>query len=162
MKILIKGIGFLLILLFISGCPKPIIESDSDPNVNLADLKKFYVVKLETDERGIEKVIAKKLNEFGFQATSGKGKTPPEPVDAIVTYVDRWMWDMTMYMLEIRIQLHDPNTDYVFASGQSFRTSLVRKEPEEMIDEVFRDMFAGKIDLPEKKDESMENEEDEL
>jgi hypothetical protein len=151
MKNLIKVINLFLIILFMTGCSKAIIKSDSDPNTNLAELKKFYVQKLPADERGLEKIIAGKLNEFGFQATSGIDAAPADPVDVVVTYKDRWMWDITMYMLEINIEFHNPDSRFVFASGKSYRTSLVRKSPEEMIDEVLRDMFAGKVDLPEKK-----------
>jgi len=151
MKILIKGVSLFLVILFMTGCSKAMIVSDSDPSINLAELKKFYVRKLPADGRGLEKTIARKLNELGFQATSGMNATPVDPVDAVVTYKDRWVWDITMYMLEIYIELHNPDSDFVFASGKSYRTSLVRKPPEEMIDEVLRDMFAGKVDLPEKK-----------
>jgi hypothetical protein len=133
------------------GCSKAIIKSDCDPNVNLATLKKFYVRQQPRDKRGLEKIIASKLNEFGLQATSGRDPKPPGPVDALVTYKDRWMWDITMYMLEINIEFRNPETEYMFANGKSYRTSLVREPPEVMIDEALRDMFAGKIVLPEKK-----------
>lgn len=151
MKSMAKVIGLLFLLFLMVGCSKAIIKSDCDPNIDLAKLKTFYVRKLPAEEMGLEKIIAGKLNEFGFQATSGVHSTPPHPVDAIVTYRDRWMWDITMYMLEINIKFRNPQTDYVFANGKSYRTSLARKSPEEMIDEVLRDMFAGKVDLPEKK-----------
>jgi hypothetical protein len=151
MKNQLKGINVILILLFVTGCSKAIIRSDSDPNTNLNDFKNLYVLKLPEDERGLEKIIARKLNEFGFQATSGVDTIPANSVDAVVTYKDRWMWDITMYMLEINIEFHNPDSNFVFVSGKSYRTSLVRKSPEEMIDEVLRDMFAGKVDLPAKK-----------
>ncbi|MCB1863563.1 MAG: hypothetical protein KDI47_17810 [Gammaproteobacteria bacterium] len=141
---------FTLLILFMTGCSKVVVKSDSDPNVDMTKLKSFYVQKLAADGRGIEKKIAAKLEEFGFKATSGVQATPTEPVDAIVTYKDRWMWDITMYMLEIVLQLRDPETEFIFATGTSYRTSLARESPENMIDEVLRDMFAGKIDLPEK------------
>ena len=137
----------LLLVLAASGCSKVVIRSDIDPNVDISNLHTLYVRKLPADSRGIERVIQDKLNEFGFQATSGAGLQPNGPVDAIVTYEDRWMWDITMYMLSIDIQLRDPETEYVLASGSSYRTSLVRESPEEMVDEVFRDMFAGKFTL---------------
>jgi hypothetical protein len=147
----IKGVSLFFIILIMIGCSKAMIVSDSDPNANLSELKKFYVKKSPPDGRGLEIIIATKLNEFGFQATYGMNTFPEDSVDAIVTYKDRWMWDITMYMLEITIELHNPDSDFIFASGKSYRTSLVRKPPEEMIDEVLRDMFAGKVDLPEKK-----------
>lgn len=141
-----------LLIMAASGCSKVVIRSDSDPNVDFSSLHVLYVRKLPADNRGIEKIIQSKLNEFGFQATSGAGLEPHGPVDAIVTYEDRWMWDITMYMLSIDIQFRDPETGYVLSSGSSYRTSLVRESPEEMVDEVFRDMFAGKIALPDTQD----------
>ena len=81
-------------------------------------------------------MIANELNSMGYQATSGVEQTSPIPVDAIVTYRDKWMWDITMYMLELNIDLRDPKTNYSFASGRSYRTSLARKSPEEMTEEV--------------------------
>ena len=107
--------------------------------------------KSPTDSRGLEKKIAEKLNELGFQATSGIDAMPAEPVDAIVTYRDSWMWDFSMYMMEINIELRNPDSNFVFATGNSYRTSLVRKPPEVMIDEVLRDIFTGKVDLTKTK-----------
>jgi len=142
----------ILIFLLSTGCSKVVIKSDSDPNTNMAELKSFYVQKFAPDGRGIEKIIAAKLEEFGFEATSGIKAIPAKSVDVIVTYKDRWMWDITMYMLEIVIQFRDPETEFIFANGTSYRTSLARESPEKMIDEVLRDIFAGKIELPKNKE----------
>jgi hypothetical protein len=147
-------VSLLLAILVLTGCSKAILRSDSDPNTNLGLLKTFYVRKFSEDNRGLEKIIAKTLNGYGFQATDGTGAIPPTPVDALVTYKDRWMWDITMYMLEINIELRNPDTNFMFASGNSYRTSLVRKSPEEMIDEVLRSIFAGKLELPKPKSEA--------
>lgn len=151
MKKIIIGINLILITIMMSACSKVIVKSDSDPNVNFASIKSYYVQKSPKDGRGLEKIIAEKLNEFGFKATSGTDAKPPYAVDALVTYKDHWMWDMTMYMLEIDIELHDPDSNFIFASGRSYRTSLARRSPEAMIDEVLRDIFKGKVNLPENK-----------
>lgn len=150
MKRWVWFIGLFWIVTVMPGCAKVVIKSDADPSADLAALEKFYVVKGPEDKSDLAKIISDKLNTFGFQSTSGLDTTPPEPVDAVVTYKDRWMWDITMYMLEINIGFRDPETNFMFASGKSYRTSLARKPPAEMIDEVLRDMFAGKIELPEK------------
>lgn len=144
MRCLLKSSLLLLLLLAISGCAKVVIKSDADPSVDLSALNTFYVQKFAADQRGLEKIIADKLNVMGFQATSGGGAVPPAPVDALVTYKDRWMWDLTNYMLEINIEFRNPETNFMFASGRSYRTSLARKSPEGMIEEVLRDLFPGK------------------
>jgi len=58
-----------------------------------------------------------------------------------VTYVDKWMWDITMYLLELTITIRDPQTDYPLANGNSYHTSLTRKSPPEMVDEVLGNIF---------------------
>ncbi len=85
-----------------------VLNSDVDPNVELTGLKTFYVQKLPADNRGIEKKIADKLNSLGYSASSGISNKPEQPVDAIVTYTDRWMWDITMYMLELNVYFRSP------------------------------------------------------
>ncbi len=144
MKYSLKYILFLFVFLSISGCAKVVIKSDSDPNVDLSALNTFYVQKFSPDKRGLETIIANKLSELGFQATSGVSSAPTSSVDALVTYKDKWMWDITNYMLEINIEFRNPESNFMFASGKSYRTSLARKPPEVMIEEVLHDLFPGK------------------
>ena len=78
--------------------------------------------------------VAEKLRASGFAVTAD-----PEPMgqpDATVTYVDKWIWDITMYMIELTITLRDPKTDHPIAMGNSYHTSLTRKSQKEMVDEV--------------------------
>ena len=49
---------------------------------------------------------------------------------------DKWMWDMTMYLLELTVTIHDPRTEVGLATGNSMYTSLIRKSPQAMVDEV--------------------------
>lgn len=148
MTSLVRFFSGVLILFLLAGCAKVVIKADADPNFDFTTLKTFYVQKFSPDKRGLDKVIADKLVAFGFEATSGVDPQPNHPVDALVTYKDSWMWDLTNYMLEIKIEFRQPETNFTFASGQSYRTSLARKSPEEMIDEALREMFAGKVALP--------------
>ena len=99
----------------------------------------MHVSKLEADGRGIDALIADKLRTRGYTVTHGAEK--PSNVDAMVTYKDKWMWDITMYMLELTITIRDPKNDFPLASGNSFHTSLTRKSPTEMVDEVVENIF---------------------
>lgn len=129
-----------LVLLLAAGCAQT-LEATKLPGADLSKLKSFYVQKLPADERGIEQLIARRLTARGLTATSGASDTSPSPVDAIVTYQDKWMWDLTMYMLELSIQLRHPQNHTVLATGHSMRTSVVRKDPEGMVEEVLTEMF---------------------
>jgi hypothetical protein len=78
---------------------------------------------------------------MGFKSSYGVNDTPASPVDAIITYQDRWMWDITMYMIQLDVQVRDGQTRAVLANGRSFRPSLQRKSPEGMVEEVLLDIF---------------------
>lgn len=132
-----------LVLALTTGCVNTELMADIDPSADLVGLDTFYVAKFEPDDRGIEALIAAELNAMGKTATSGVDPKPPSPVDAVVTYQDKWMWDITMYMIELTVDLRDPETNYKFATGRSYRTSLARKSPEEMIQEVLGEVFKG-------------------
>ncbi|WP_417224670.1 hypothetical protein [Amphritea sp.] len=142
MRQFIKPFIAAIFAVLVTGCSNSQLISDVDPQVDISQMKSFHVVKFEKDNRGIEKLIANRLNSMGLQATSGTNATPPQPTQVIVEYRDKWMWDITMYMLELNINFRDPETNYQFATGRSYRTSLVRKNPEAMVDEVLTDIFS--------------------
>ncbi len=129
-----------LALLF-GGCVSTKLESTITPGSAISKLKSFYVVHLAKDERNIDKIIVNQLKTMGFEATSGEAATPPAPVDAIITYQDKWMWDITMYMIELNTQVRNPENNLTMATGHSFRTSLARRSPEEMVKEVLEKIF---------------------
>jgi hypothetical protein len=120
------------------------LKSDVAPGTDLKSIKKIYVVRLDADHRGVEKLIADRLGVMGFEATSGEKSAVPADVDAVVTYQDKWMWDITMYMIELNVQVRRPKTDVTIASGHVLRTSLARKSPADMVAEVLGDIFKGK------------------
>ena len=142
LRLLLAGI----LLASIAGCSTTELAADIDPSADLTGLETFYVAKFNPDERGIEAMIAAQLNAMGKTATSGIRPEPPSPVDAVVTYQDKWMWDITMYMIELTVELRDPETNYKFASGRSYRTSLARRSPEEMVAEVLGEIFGVPVE----------------
>ena len=106
----------------------------ADPGLRWETLKTLHVQQLDGEDGSTKKLIADKFRSAGFQVTAD-----PEPAnkpDAVVTYLDRWMWDITMYMLELTVTLKDPRNDIALATGNSLHTSLTRKSPKAMVDEV--------------------------
>ena len=117
-----------------SGCAVNRATATADPSLRWDGIKALHVKKLQDEDGSIQKLLVEKLRASGFAVT-----TDPDLAgqpDAIVTYRDRWMWDITMYLLELTVTLHDPRTEVAVASGNSFHTSLTRKSPKEMVDEV--------------------------
>jgi hypothetical protein len=128
----------LVVIFFASGCINR-ATAIKNPTTDLSTIKSIYVTKYAPDRRGIHKLIADKLEKRGFIVETGVDT--PSNVDAVVTYKDKWMWDITMYMIELNIAIRNPKTNFPFASGNSYHTSLTRKSPEEMVDEVINNIF---------------------
>jgi hypothetical protein len=128
----------LIVIFFASGCVNR-ATAIKDPTTDLSTIKSIYVTKYAPDRRGINQLIADKLEKRGFIVETGVDT--PSNVDAVVTYKDKWMWDITMYMIELKIAIRNPKTNFPFASGNSYHTSLTRKSPEEMVDEVINNIF---------------------
>ena len=129
----------LVAMLMLSGCAINRATATLDPTADLTRIKSMHVTKDESDTENINLIIAKKLEGMGYRVTTGLNKSTD--VDALVTYKDKWMWDITLYMLELTITLRDPKSDFQLASGNSYHTSLTRKSPEEMVNEVLTNIF---------------------
>ena len=105
----------------LQGCAINRATATVDQATDLSTLKVFYVKKYSEDTRDTNVLIENKLEGMGFEVSESEAN-----VDAIVTYVDKWWWDITMYMIELTIALRDPKTDFPLATGNSYHTSLTR------------------------------------
>lgn len=125
-----------------SGCAVNRATANVSPDADIGKVRTFYVVKVPEDKRGIDDLIMANLEKRGFRVTNGpQPSTAPAGIDALVTYNDKWMWDITMYMLELTIHFRNPSNNFPMATGNSFHTSLTRKSPPEMVDEVLNNIF---------------------
>lgn len=109
------------------------------PSADLQSIKTIHVVKIPEENANISTLIADKLRGRGYQVSAGTDK--PGNVDALVTYVDRWMWDITMYMMELTVTVRDTKSEFPLATGNSMHGSLTRLSPKEMVDEVLDNIF---------------------
>jgi hypothetical protein len=128
------------LILLASGCVNE-AETKISTGVDLGKVRKIYVEHFAPDKRGLHKMIAAQFNKLGYEATAGDTGTKPEGVDAIATYRDRWMWDMTNYMFELTITLREPKDGYPLVVGRALHGSLTRRSPEQMIEEVCTNIF---------------------
>lgn len=141
MKTILKlGVILGLVTSLITGCAVNRATGNVDSTTNLSALKTLYVKKYSDDNADTNVLIVDRLRSKGVNVTTGAGAAP-SGVDAVVTYVDKWMWDITMYMLELTVTIRDPKTDFPMASGNSFHTSLTRLSSKEMANEVVDNIY---------------------
>jgi len=110
-----------------------------DPSSDLKSVKTMHVVKIPNETAGISTLIAEDLRRRGY--TVSESTENISTADAVVTYIDRWMWDITMYLLELTITIRDAKTEFPMASGNSLHGSLTRKSAPEMVEEVMSNIF---------------------
>jgi hypothetical protein len=114
----------------LSGCASGAASfAEPLPGSRLSEMHRFYVQHQPNDPRDIHLAIQSELRAFGVQADAGEGP-PTGDYDAVVSYVDRYVWDMSMYCLQLTIYIRDTRTGYITATGWSWRPSIVRKTPQ--------------------------------
>lgn len=116
-------------------------RADVSQGFDLAGVRTAHVVRIARDERGTWQLIANALAARGMQVSTGTAEDAPPGTDVLVTYQDRWTWDVTMYMSGLDVQLRDPKTQFQLASGAVSHPSLDRERPETIVKEVFDEIF---------------------
>jgi len=122
-----------------SGCAINRATAYKEPSAKLSTLKSMYVKQAPDDDK-LYPIIAEKLRSRGITVTVGTGPTPKE-VDALVTYIDRWTWDITMYPVELTLVIREPQSEYPIALGNSYHTSLTRLSAEAIVAEVIDNIY---------------------
>lgn len=139
---MLAGVLLLGLLALTTGCANRATASLT-PGADLSKIKSFYLIPGAEDKDNYL-LIKQNLEKRGYAVTTGPEMLPPYKSDAVVTYVDKWMWDITMYMLELTVTFRDPTNNSPLAVGNSYHSSLTRKSAEAMVDEVLTNMFNAK------------------
>jgi hypothetical protein len=126
-----------VLLCLVAGCAD--VSGSAAPGANLTAGKSFYVVRDKQSDA--TDAVQRELARRGCVATTGPEANMPSNADCKVLVEDHWMWDVTMYMIELRVRVLNARTGAELGSGRSHRPSLVRKSPAEMAREVFDPIF---------------------
>jgi len=110
------------------------------PGSRLSEMSRFYVQHQPDDKRDIHLAIQEEMMLLGLSVDAGKGP-PSDNYDAVVTYVDRYAWDVTMFCAQLTLYVRDTRTGYVTATGWSWRPSTVRKTPQGHARLILRELF---------------------
>ena len=94
------------LLLLTAGCAVNRATAIVTPGNDFSKVKSFYIVKEQGDDN-VYKLIEANLTKRGYAVSTGSDMTSTYKSDVTLTYVDRWMWDMTMYMLNLTITFKD-------------------------------------------------------
>jgi hypothetical protein len=126
---------------FFAACAPYQVNHKFVGKADLSQAESFYVAHNPDDTTPLDVVIEKEINNLGFSGARGEKKDMPGDADVLVTYEFHWFWDITSYLLQFEIELRDPATGYPLARGESWRTSLARRSPEEMAKEILEPLL---------------------
>ena len=118
-KLIVLGV----VLTYLSGCVGAATGQPMTAEM-LNSEALFYVARQPKDDRQLHENIASGLKARGYEAVSGEEGEAPEDAAYVVTYIDRWQWDMRMYLSDLRIEVRDVKDNSLLGYGQSAQSSL--------------------------------------
>jgi len=103
----------------------------------------YFVERQPKDERDLAALIAERMRARGLKATAGEVGAGVPQVDYVVRYTDRWIWDMRMYLSDLRIELRDAKDQSIVGYGQSAQSSLkaMGKTHQDVVDAALDQLF---------------------
>lgn len=84
----------------------------------------FYVAGHDQDQRNLHEIVARAMAARGLQVSAGPSAQRPASARFVVTYEDRWNWDMRMYLKKIVIRVHDAQTGALLGESEMHQGSL--------------------------------------
>jgi hypothetical protein len=82
----------------------------------------YFVARSPSDGRDLAAIIVERMKARGLEASTG-ALAPPN-ANYVVSYVDRWQWDLRMYLWDMRIEVRDAKDQSIIGYGESAQSSL--------------------------------------
>jgi uncharacterized protein YceK len=117
-----RPVLLVLLALCFSGCSSVVDSTYYSKHVRLDSFKRAYVVHDPGSTYGCANAAQEALTAKGLTVTSGYIHDKPADTDFYVEVVDRWQWDVAMFLASLDIRFVDNATGDVIAIG-TFRQS---------------------------------------
>ena len=131
---------FVLVLpLLFASCTS--LKTERTPGASIEGKRLFYVERHPEEDWGFHQVIADEMTMMGYKAAAGEPNQAPAGSDAIVTYDDKWSWDLSPWMYGLDIRILDARTRSLIVKTSNRRGSLFRRNPKQMAQEALRETF---------------------
>ncbi len=138
---------YFLILLLAScllsaGCATN-IDRFQMPGTDLTQVKKLYMVTPDNERTvsQLDSLVRSNLADRGYEVAERTPSTSFAEGDYILDYSADWHWDITWYLLELRVAIYDPDGETLIAQAQSYQSSLVRRSNEVVVDRTIASLL---------------------
>jgi hypothetical protein len=82
----------------------------------------YFVERSPKDGRDLAAIIVERMKARGLEASTGA--VAPASATYVVSYIDKWQWDMRMYLWDMRIEVRDAKDHSIIGYGESAQSSL--------------------------------------
>ena len=130
MDALTRPLSLLLLALCFTGCSSVVDSKYHSTHLRLDSMKRAYVVHEPGSTYGCANAAEEALKSRGLTVTSGFIKDKPADTDFYVEVVDRWQWDLAMYLASLDIRFVDNATGDLIATG-TFRQGTFHTFPDQ-------------------------------
>ena len=128
--------------LALSGCATNVSRFQM-PGTSLADVETLYV-NPATEGRGastLHTLILADLRKRGLNVEAREEATVPASGEYLFDYKADWQWDVTWYLIELRVAIYDPTDDTLVAQAHSHQSSFARESIEEVVRRALAALF---------------------
>ena len=119
---IIRPLLLVLLAVCFSGCSSVVESKYYSKHIRLDSMKRAYVVHDPGSTYGCANAAEEALRERGLNATSGYIQNKPADTDFYIEVIDRWQWDIAMFLASLEIRFVDNATGEMIAVG-TFRQS---------------------------------------
>jgi hypothetical protein len=135
-----KKFPLLVLTSLLAACSSLSVQQQA--GANLTRFKKIYIEHRLADGRGVDQLITQELSRLGYDASSGPLTMTPPDTEAVLTYVDEWNWDFTLYLIDLEVQIRDARSGQVLATAHYDHPAMGGKSPAGMVKAAIDPLFA--------------------
>jgi hypothetical protein len=141
---LVLTTALVLTLTFLSGCSttQEVVLAKANPSKKVTTIAQVLEADNSTQmNSNLEVALQKEGLSLKAPLAAGTRKSPD--VDAIISYVDVWRWDLAMYLKSFTVRLYDAETGDLLATGEWNDSPLhAFRDAKLAMQGVVSDMFA--------------------
>lgn len=145
MKKLSIKVLIVLVLITLSGCSHNSVKVVPYSTINMNSENVFYVIVDSKNQRNLDKLIIATLIKQGYKASSGKKENIPNEATVLITYEDKWMWDMRSFLSTFNVKFRNHLDEYPIIVGEALRASFAENTDEKVIVPSIISMMINKI-----------------
>lgn len=141
MKILVRSLIVGACLLAV-GCTTNVSRFQM-PGTDLTSVRTLHIDPPDDERNGVElrSLIDANLKQRGYQFATKDSSTVFGEGDYVFDLAADWHWDITWYLVELRVAIYDPANNTLIAQAQSQQSSMARKSIETVVDRAMASLF---------------------